>query len=722
MPKCLSAERPIEMAGDDLADVSRPVGDRARWVAAAAILLLSVTLLLLSQPPAGAEVERFDPWVVHSHWGWLEGDRIEFYDLGRTVNTTAPVYRLVDASGDAVEGQRLIFQDLRSGIIADATPSDGYSDFHRVWDVRVPDGYVPETWRSLADLVAANLTMTETDLVWNTPMVPAGSALVGSDAGLHPLMSGWWDGVEVHYLRFESSRDHPAMFDAGSGLVVASRAMAVFDPPGQLDIVDTYPDRVSYSPLTRLYIFNPISTEYVADSVRSWDEAEALGFPIFPEGRLYNRPLVGGREARPRFGHAEPTTYDLLEAWSGPTSRVLYYDMGPMVEGEALLYRFVTAQGVPIITQHHIVGTVAPGILLGDVNTQGYATTWRFVDVVVVDEASFEPDLIKSVEEIEAAGFTLNETGERIVAPMVTKGALFRPLPSNPPGEGVVMVWYRGTGVYLNVLDPDGDPLGGDGTPRTTDLLVVMDPDGDAYEDERPILRVLPSDEANYSVVWSVVEASGGDGYRPGRFRTRQQLVERSWTLEASGYLMLGGYVAGPLNVPAWRPDRFNFTVGPVLDEDGRRLRGVDVRVSRDLEVVTGRTGRDGTVTFEVDHTWNGETVRAYLSKAGYDNSDFPAEIVDYERFVPSGGYVPPMVGSDVGGDMDVTVLVALAVMAVIVLAVIAMLAMGRRGEGPSITEEEADEIFSDGDGGRTQEGEGTHDVGGPGDDGDRST
>ena len=664
----------------------------------AVAVLLPLCVLALMQPLAGADVVRHDPWEVRSQWGWYEGDRVEFYDMGRTVNTTAPVYRLVDASGDAVEGQRLVFSDLRSGIIVGETPSEGYSDFHRVWDVRVPDGYVPDTWRSLVDLVGANLTMTETDLVWNTPMVPAGSTLEGADAGLHPLMSGWWDGVEVSYFRFESSRDHPGMFDADSGLVLGSRAMAVFDPPGQLDIMDTYPDQVSYSPLTRLYIFNPISTEYVADSVRAWDEAEALGFPIFPEGNQYNRPIVGGREAYPRFQHGQPTTYDLMEAWSGTTSRVLYYDMGQRVEGEGLLYRFVTAQGSPIISQHYIVGTVAPGILLGDVNTQGYATTWRFIDVVVEDEASFDPDVLKSLDDVLAAGFTLNETGERLVAPMVTKGAMFRPLPSNPPGEGLVMVWYKGSDVYLDVLDPDGSSLLADGTPRTIDLLVVVGPDDEPYEGERPIIRVLPSDETNYSVVWSVVEATDGDGFRAGRFRTRQQLVERGWSLEASGDTVLGGFVAGPLNVPAWKPDRFNFTVGPVTDEDGHKLKGVEVRISRGVEVVTGTTGPGGTVTFEVDNTWNGETVRAYLSKEGYDNSDFPAEVVEYERFVPSGGYVPPMVDSGAGGELDGAIVMALAGVVVIVLVAIVLLARGRRVDEPSITEAEADEIFSDED------------------------
>ncbi len=611
------------------------------------MLLLVLTVLAVSlmlSTSAAGEVERAEPWEFRSQWGWYQGDRVTFYDLGRATNATAPVYRLVDGTEAPVEGQRLIFADLRPGILIGVPPGTGYSDFHRVWDVQVPAGYVPETYRSLSDLTSAELPMTETDLVMNAPMVPANSTLVGTDAGLHPLQVGWWEGVEVHFFSFETSADTPGFFDPVSGLVLNTSSMAVFDPPGQLDMLYTYPGQATHSPLSRLYIFNPISTEYVADEVRSWEEAEALGFSIFPEGNMYNRPVVGGREMYPRFEPAEPSVYELKEAWSGMTNKVLYYDMGPLMPGETAIYRFVTEEGFPIISQHHLVEVVAPGILLGDVETEGYSTTWRFRDVIVVNEAAFDPDAIKSMDDVRAMGFTINETNDLMLAPMITRDAIFRPLPSNPPGEGLMMVWYKGTPVYLNVLDPEGDAIEGFGMPqgdggtwsfRTVNLTQILDPDGQPYSEDRPILETLPDDEDNYTVAWSVVEASGGDGYRQGRFRTREQLEDRGWSFNVTGAVRLGGFVAGPINVPAWKPERFSFIVGPVVDEDGRALKGVDVRVSRGVEVVQGRTGSDGKVSFEVNSTWNDQTVRrscprtgssipTYLRRFGITSTSYP--------------------------------------------------------------------------------------------------
>ncbi len=684
--------------GDSLDLTTRGADRNLGWVVLPSIALVALTLLLLAQGTAAGDVERAQPWEFRSQWGWFEGDRVHYYDLGRASNQTAPAYRLVDGGGLQIEGQHLIFADLRSGILIGVPPGDDYSDFHRIWDVQVPAGYVPDTHRSLTDIVDAELPMTETDIVWNTPMVPADSALVGTGSQLHPLTSAWWEGVEVHYFRFESSADTPGLFDPVSGLVLNTSSMAVFDPAGQLDILYTYPGDATQSPLSRFYIFNPISTEYVADEVRSWEEAEGLGFPIFPEGNMYNRPVVGGKEVIPRFGHAEPAVYNLKEAWSGQTSRVLYYDMGPKIGGQATLYRFVTAQGMPIITQHYLVETVAPGILLGDVATEDYATTWNFNDIIVEDEASFDPDVIKSMDEVRAMGFQINATMDFMVAPMITKDAIFKPLPSRPPGEGLKMVWYRGTGVYLNVLDPDYSPFGIRGADEhDTNMTVILDPDGVPYPNERPILETLPTDEVNYSVIWSVVEASGGEGYRQGRFRTREQLEDRGWSFADSGERVLAGFVAGPINVPAWRPDRFTFVVGPVVGEDGKALKGVDVRVSRGVEVVSGRTDGDGMVPFEVNHTWNDETVRTFLSKEEYFNSDFPAEIVDYEHYIPLGGYVPPMVLVDDGSSLEGATTYALIGLLVIVLFVIALLIKGRGTEQPSITEEEADEIFGGG-------------------------
>ncbi len=653
-------------------------------------VIMAVPTVFLVQPVAGDDYVPAGPWEFRSQWGWYEGDRVTYYDLGRASNTTAPAYRLVDGSSRPIEGQHLIFEDLRQGVLVGAPISGNYSDFHRIWDVEVPAGYVPNEIRSLADIWGANLSMTERDLVWNTPMVSEGSTLIGADSDLHPLTQGWWDGYEVHYLRFESSSDTPGLFDPGTALVRDARAIAVFDPPGQLEVLDTYPGEATYSPLTRLYNLIVFSSEFIPDTIRTIEEAEAEGSDIVPEGTMYNRPVVGGRETYPRYTPGASSSFELLEAWHGETSKALYYDLGPMTEGVAPLYRFVTNEGAPIQRQHWLVETVAPGVLQGDVDTDGYENVWRFHDIVVEDEANFREDVIKSMDDVRALGFTINVTDQYLVAPMVARYPVFLPPPSNPPGEGLALTWYSGADVYLIVLGEATVPV------DTVNMTIVLDPDGEPYPNQRPIMENVPGD-GNYSPVWSVVEASGGEGYRQGRFRTTDQLRERGWSFEDSGNGTLAGFVAGPQNTPAWKPQSFTFVVGPVVDEDDKPIKSAEVRVAMSLDVVEGTTDAQGLVEFEVDASWNGKTVMTFISKQDHYNIEFPAEIVDYEHFVPAGGYVPPMVRVDEGSTFDGTIVLVIGVVLVVIIVILVALGRGRsHGQRVTITEDEADEIFSE--------------------------
>ena len=695
--------------GDSLAKPDRGTSKNERptvltSVAIALLALASLTVLALVAHDSGAEGTEYDPagpWTFRSEWGWYEGDRIEYYDLGRASNTTSPAYRLVDASGKAIEGQHLIFSNLRPGILVGAPFDSNYSDFHRILDVQVPAGYVPDTIRSLSDISEANLTMVQRDLVWNTPMVPAGSTLSGTDSQLHPLIPGWWNGSEVFYFRFESSVDTSGLFDPGSGIVRDASALGIFDPPGQLQILETYPGQVAYSPLTRLFNFIVNSAQYVADTVRSWDEAVALDLPTFPEGNLYNRPVVGAREAIPRFEQAGPATYDLREAWWNETAKILYYEMGAGLHSISDIYRFVTSEGAPILAQHYLVEHVAPGVLLGEVSTEGYSPIWRFHDIVVEDETSFEPDIIKSMEDVRRMGFTVNETDEFLIAPMITKGAKFLPSPSKPPGT-LVQVWYDGTGVFLDDLGYGStiEVLHLDDLPETIngptiDIIVLVDDDGVPYPDQQPILGAHPGLDG-YSPYWRVVHASGGEGYQADRFRSRAQLVERGWTLnETPSDFVFGGFVAGPLNTPAWKPLRFTFTVGPIVDGDGQSIKKASVRVSRGVEVVEGLTDADGMVAFEVNSTWNGKTVQVFVSKEGYDTVTVSADIDDYEDFRPAGGFVPWLQRQDSDTGLESGTMLALG--GVLIIAVLAFLFLMRSKEvrAGDITEAEADAILS---------------------------
>ena len=163
-----------------------------------------------------------------------------------------------------------------------------------------------------------------------------------------------------------------------------------------------------------------------------------------------------------------------------------------------------------------------------------------------------------------------------------------------------------------------------------------------------------------------------------------------------AGEWRLGGYVAGPVNTPAWRPKRFTFVVGPVRDQDGNAVAGALVRVTSGIEVVEGRTDSEGMVSFEVNNTWNDKVVQVFVSRSGYHTFSFPAEIHGYESFEPSGGYVPEMVREDANGGLGAVEGYVLA--GLMALAIVVLFALSRRrgSPGPRISADEVDEIFSD--------------------------
>ena len=90
------------------------------------------------------------------------------------------------------------------------------------------------------------------------------------------------------------------------------------------------------------------------------------------------------------------------------------------------------------------------------------------------------------------------------------------------------------------------------------------------------------------------------------------------------------------------------------------------------------------------------QTVITFVSREGFLNNEFPAEIVDYEHYLPAGGYVPPMVSKDSGASIDMLTAVMLTVVLIVVIIIVLAIGRGRSQDRGSITEEEADEIFSD--------------------------
>ena len=99
--------------------------------------------------------------------GWYRGEEVYYPDFGLNPAAAIPIWAFItgmDSEGapQFVEGQQNVI---------DAVPTDaGYSAFWRVNLVVVPEGYVPNSVRSRADLDAMGYEVVQTGMVVNCPV------------------------------------------------------------------------------------------------------------------------------------------------------------------------------------------------------------------------------------------------------------------------------------------------------------------------------------------------------------------------------------------------------------------------------------------------------------------------------------------------------------------------------------------------------------------------
>ena len=99
--------------------------------------------------------------------GWYKGQQVFYPDFGLNQPVAIPIWAFItgmDGQGNPqfVEGQQNII---------DSVPADpGYSAFWRVMLVTAPEGYVPDSIRSVADVQASGFATTPTDIVVNCPV------------------------------------------------------------------------------------------------------------------------------------------------------------------------------------------------------------------------------------------------------------------------------------------------------------------------------------------------------------------------------------------------------------------------------------------------------------------------------------------------------------------------------------------------------------------------
>ena len=146
----------------------------------------------ISSLPGPGEPVDFDSAFLNKGLG-PDGRKVQYYDFDVQSIVAAPVYIMFYASNpdEQVPGQKTVF-DVAPG-------EEGYNDFWQVIKVLVPDDFVADSLRSLADIEQAGYEQVPTNLIVNCPLVPLGStARHASNTAL-----GWYDGKAVQYFTFE---------------------------------------------------------------------------------------------------------------------------------------------------------------------------------------------------------------------------------------------------------------------------------------------------------------------------------------------------------------------------------------------------------------------------------------------------------------------------------------------------------------------------------------
>ncbi len=218
-----------------------------------------------------------------------------------------------------------------------------------------------------------------------------------------PRIEGWYKGGSVNYTNYGSSGNvsQPilAFFQAAS----PSTPVA-----GQANIIDTIPGQPGYSDFWRVHkVLVPSS--YVANTIRSFEEAVASGYTIQVTNTTVNCPVVNVNATTPGTVSAKTT------GWYRDRV-VFYFDHGPrspslgFIVQSAPIYAFFYTNGTSVPGQRNVVD-VRPG-------DTGYSDLWKVTKVVV--GASYVVNSLKSASAIMASTqVTLQPTSMFVNCPVV---------------------------------------------------------------------------------------------------------------------------------------------------------------------------------------------------------------------------------------------------------------------------------------------------------------
>lgn len=221
---------------------------------------------------------------------------------------------------------------------------------------------------------------------------------------------------------------------------------------------------------------------------------------------------AGTPTAAPTAAAEEKT---LVSGWYRDAA-VQYYDFGmnsPASAGTvatAPIWVMITgldADGNPVFVegQHNIVDVI-PG-------DAGYSDLWQ-VNLVTVPEG-YEPDSLKSRQDVEDSGYETMVPGLLVNCPIVAEGTTLE------GGEELVQGWYKGDPVFY----PDFGENPATALPIWV-FITGMDADGNPQfvEGQNNVIDAVPGDEG-YSAFWQVNLVTVDESYEANSIKSAADAV-----------------------------------------------------------------------------------------------------------------------------------------------------------------------------------------------------
>lgn len=219
---------------------------------------------------------------------------------------------------------------------------------------------------------------------------------------------------------------------------------------------------------------------------------------------------------------SEGRVFPLVAGWYRGEG-VEYYDFGANTKlasgstvSTAPLWRFITgmdAQGNPefLAGQHNIIDVI-PG-------DAGYSDLWEIMLVTAGDD--YEPDSIKSKEDLDASALEVSAAGILVNCPVVPNGSTLA------GGEPMVEGWYKGG----PVIYPDFGPAPAIAAPLWA-MITGMDASGapQFVSGQMNVIDVIPGDPG-YTAFWRVTMVTVPADYEANTIKSATDVADSGFEM-----------------------------------------------------------------------------------------------------------------------------------------------------------------------------------------------